>query len=110
MTDADWAEIEADTAALLERLEEKRAKARAPLAEKGLTVQDATDILLLQIAESGVVPDILLTPEDEYDAWFRAKVQEALDDPRPLIPGEEVEAYFAKKRAELRARIAAGEK
>ncbi|MBL8591465.1 MAG: hypothetical protein JNK01_02185, partial [Devosia sp.] len=60
MTDADWAEIEADTSALLERLEEKRAKARALLAEKGLTVQDATDVLLLQIADSGVVPDILL--------------------------------------------------
>lgn len=110
MTDADWAEIEADSSALLERLEKNRAKASALLAEKGLTVRDATDILLLQIAESGVVPDILLTPQDEYDAWFRARVQEALDDPRPLIPGEEVEAYFAKKRAELRARIAAGKK
>ena len=35
----------------------------------------------------------------EHDAWFRAKVQEALDDPRPGIPHEEVEAYFAERRA-----------
>lgn len=110
MTDADWAEIEADSSALRERLEKNRTKASELLAEKGLTIHQATDILVSRIAESGVVPDILLTPEDEYDAWFRAKVQEALDDPRPLIPGEEVEAYFAKKRAELRARIVAGEK
>lgn len=35
----------------------------------------------------------------EYDAWFRAKVQEALDDPRPAIPHDQVEAHFAKRRA-----------
>ena len=29
-------------------------------------------------------------PDDEYDAWFRAKVQRALQDPRPSIPHEEV--------------------
>jgi len=35
----------------------------------------------------------------KHDAWFRAKVQEALDDPRPGIPHEQVEAYFAERRA-----------
>jgi DNA-damage-inducible protein J len=34
-----------------------------------------------------------------YDAWFCAETQEALDDPRPAIPHEKVEAYFAKRRA-----------
>jgi len=34
-----------------------------------------------------------------HDAWFRAKVQEALDDPRPAIPQEQVETHFAKRRA-----------
>ena len=34
----------------------------------------------------------------EHDAWFRAKVQEALDDPRPAIPHKQVEAHFAKRR------------
>jgi hypothetical protein len=31
----------------------------------------------------------------EHDAWFRAKVQEALNDPRPAIPHEQVEADLA---------------
>lgn len=29
---------------------------------------------------------------DEYDAWFRKKVQDALDDPRPGIPHDEAMA------------------
>jgi DNA-damage-inducible protein J len=38
-----------------------------------------------------------------HNAWFRAKVQEALNDPRPAIPHKKVEARFAKRRtAELR--------
>jgi len=35
----------------------------------------------------------------KHDAWFRAKVQEALDDPRPCIPHKQVEAYFAERCA-----------
>lgn len=41
----------------------------------------------------------------DYDAWFRAQVQAALDDPRPGIPAEEVEAEFAARRAETLARM-----
>lgn len=40
-----------------------------------------------------------------YDKWFRERVQASIDDPRPSIAGEEVEAYFAKKRDALRTRI-----
>lgn len=36
-----------------------------------------------------------------YDKWFRAQVQEALDDPRPGIPHEQVQAEWAIERAEL---------
>ena len=35
-----------------------------------------------------------------YDAWFRAKVQASLDDPRPNVPHDEV-------MAELKAHLAA---
>lgn len=36
-------------------------------------------------------PEFASTEEAEaYDAWFRAKVREALDDPRPGIPHEQV--------------------
>lgn len=33
-----------------------------------------------------------------YDAWFRAKVQEALEDTRPAMPHDAVKANFAKRR------------
>ncbi|WP_395346606.1 hypothetical protein [Variovorax sp. UC122_21] len=34
-----------------------------------------------------------------HHAWFRAKVQEALDESRPVVAHDEVEAYFSKRRA-----------
>ena len=45
--------------------------------------------------------------EAEYDAWFRAKVQQGLDeaDAGLGIPHEEVEEYFAKLRAEMSRKI-----
>jgi len=48
--------------------------------------------LLLPPAEAPVV-------DPEHDAWFRAQVQEALDDPGPGIPSDEVEAHFGRRRA-----------
>lgn len=36
-----------------------------------------------------------------YDRWFRSQVQDALDDPRPSIPHDEVEAEWAIERAGL---------
>lgn len=41
---------------------------------------------------------------DAYDAWFRAKVQAALDDPRPAIPHETVMAEVSKIIEEAKAR------
>lgn len=35
-----------------------------------------------------------------YDRWFRAKVQEALDDPRPSVPHDEA---MARVRATIDA-------
>jgi len=34
-----------------------------------------------------------------HDAWFRAKVREALDDLRPGVPHKKVKAHFAKRRS-----------
>lgn len=39
---------------------------------------------------------------DSYDRWFRAKVQESLDDPRPTIPHDVV---MARMRALLKSSI-----
>lgn len=40
-----------------------------------------------------------------YDAWFREQVQASIDDPRPDIPHDAVEAKFAAKREALRKRL-----
>ena len=42
--------------------------------------------------------------EAAYDAWFRKKVQEALDDPRPGIPHDEVMAEMRAIVDKARAR------
>lgn len=49
-------------------------------------------------------PVVLVTSQPkkkavEHDAWFRAKVQEALDNPRPATPHKRVKAHLAKRRS-----------
>lgn len=41
-------------------------------------------------------------PEEDaaYDAWFRAEVQESLDDPRPGIPHEEAMVWIKQRMIE----------
>ena len=44
---------------------------------------------------------------EEYERWFRDRVQRAVDSANAgnLIPGEEVETAFAARRAALRRRL-----
>ena len=37
-----------------------------------------------------------------YDAWFKAQVQQAMDDPRPGIPAAAAREHFAARRDALR--------
>ena len=71
-----------------------KADATAALNTVGLTLSDAVRILLTRIAAEGGLPAGLTADPDAYDIWFRAKVQEALDDPRPSIPHEEAMAMI----------------
>lgn len=77
-------------------------RASAVLGELGLTVSDAVRILLTRTANEGALPFNLATDSASYDAWFREKVQQALDDIRPSVPAGEVEAQFAARRARAR--------
>jgi hypothetical protein len=43
-----------------------------------------------------------------YDRWFRSKVQEALDDPRPSIPHDEAMAIIDQRLDAKRKARAAG--
>lgn len=76
-----------------------KERAAAVLSAAGITVSDAVRILLTRTANEGALPFSLTPSAADHDAWFRAKVQEALDDPRPDVAQDEVEAYFAKRRA-----------
>ncbi len=76
-----------------------KKRAAAVLEELGVTVSEAVRILLTRTANEGALPFELTVDTAAHDAWFRAKVQEALDDPRPDIPHKKVEAHFAKRRA-----------
>jgi DNA-damage-inducible protein J len=76
-----------------------KERAAAVLEELGITVSDAVRILLTRTANEGALPFELTHNAAAHDAWFRAKVHEALNDPRPAVPHKKVEAHFAKRRA-----------
>ena len=78
-----------------------KERAAIVLERLGITVSDAVRMLLTRTANEGALP---FTPANtaEHDAWFRAKVQEALEDSRPSVPDENVKAQFAKRRAAAR--------
>jgi DNA-damage-inducible protein J len=84
--------------------EDVRDRASAVLEAQGMTVSEAVRILLTRTANEGALP---FTPanSEAYDKWFRAKVQEALDDPRPRIPHEEVMRRATERRKKMLAKI-----
>lgn len=79
-----------------------KQRAAEVLDNMGLTVSDAVRILLTRIANEGALPFDFAVDPVAHDAWFRAKVREALEDPRPVVADEEVEAHFSKRRAAVR--------
>ncbi|ABR62056.1 type II toxin-antitoxin system RelB/DinJ family antitoxin [Sinorhizobium medicae] len=79
-----------------------RDRASAVLESMGLTVSDVVRILLTRTANEGVLPLELVTGSEAHDAWFRAKVLQALNDTRPDVPDHEAEAHFAEPRAAAR--------
>jgi len=71
----------------------------------GLTVSDAVRILLTRVAREGGLPAGLTMDPVVHDAWFRTKVKEALEDARPAIPQDQVEARFEERRAAARRKL-----
>ena len=70
--------------------EDTKTRATEALAGSGLTLSDAVRVLLARVARSGGLPPELVAEGEAYDAWFRAKVREALEDTGPTIPHDEV--------------------
>jgi len=76
----------AHTSMLHIRIDDKlKVEAAEKLANLGLTVSDAVRILLMRVAKEGGLPAGLTADPEAYDVWFRSKVREALDDPRPPV-------------------------
>ncbi len=95
----------AQTSMLHVRVDDQlKARATETLARFGLTVSDAVRILLTRIAKEGALPAGLTADPKAHDAWFRAKVREALEDTGPTVSHrqvmEETQALIdAKRRA-----------
>ncbi|HUZ67669.1 MAG TPA: type II toxin-antitoxin system RelB/DinJ family antitoxin [Beijerinckiaceae bacterium] len=75
-----------------------KKRAASVLENMGLTLSDAVRILLTRTANEGALPFALASDAAAHDAWFRARVKEALDDRRTAIPMREVEDHFANRR------------
>jgi len=83
--------MSARTSMLHVRIDEAiKVRAAETLANVGLSVSDAVRILLTRVANEGGLPPGLTADPVAHDAWFRAKVQEALDDKGPTIPHAQV--------------------
>lgn len=67
-----------------------KADASETLARIGLTVSDAVRILLTRVVHEGGLPSGLTTDPGVHDAWFRAKVHEALADSGSSVPHRQV--------------------
>ncbi|WP_372052940.1 type II toxin-antitoxin system RelB/DinJ family antitoxin (plasmid) [Tistrella mobilis] len=82
--------------------EQLKAEATETLADLGLTVSDAVRILLTRVVRDKALTASLTANPEAYDAWFRAKVLEALDDDRPAVSHDrvvdEVQALIDRKR------------
>ena len=79
-----------------------KVEAQQRLSNVGLTISDAVRILLTRVAREGALPAGLAVDPEAYDAWFRAKVHEALSDPGPASQHDavmdEAQAVIDKKR------------
>ena len=60
------------------------------LAKVGLTVSDAVRILLTCVVRDGGLPPGLTCDPAAYDAWFRSRVKEALEDTGPTHAHQQV--------------------
>ena len=79
-----------------------KAQAAETLASFGLTISDAVRILLTRVINEGGLPAGLTSDPQTHDAWFRAKVREALTDRRSNVPHQavmdEAQALIDRKR------------
>ncbi|WP_429131261.1 type II toxin-antitoxin system RelB/DinJ family antitoxin [Ensifer sp. 4252] len=85
-------------------------RATAVLQSMGLTVSDAVRILLTRTAKEGSLPLELVGSTEAHDAWFRAKVLQALENTRPDSEDADAEARFRERRMAAARKAGAGDR
>src|SRR5579859_924395 len=85
--------------------EDIKREAAEVLDGLGLSVSDLVRMVLTKTARQKALPVGLVVTEEGHDAWFRAKVQEALNDPRPGITNEEAKLRMRQHRAKVAERL-----
>jgi DNA-damage-inducible protein J len=80
--------------------EDIKREATEVLDGLGLSVSDVIRMALTKVAREKALPAGRAMSEAAHDAWFRAKVQEALNDPRPGISNEEAKRRMREHRAQ----------
>ncbi len=93
----------AQTSMLHIRVDDKlKADAAETLANFGLSLSDAVRMFLTRVAKEGGLPIGVTTDPEAHDAWFRAKVSEALAGRNAGIPHQQVmdeaQALIDRKR------------
>ncbi len=81
----------AQTSMLHIRIDDKlKTEATETLANFGLSVPEAVRMFLTRVINEGGLPVGVTTDPEVHDAWFRDKVHEAMVDPRPSVPHQQV--------------------
>ncbi|MDE1915341.1 MAG: type II toxin-antitoxin system RelB/DinJ family antitoxin [Sphingomonadales bacterium] len=79
-----------------------KAEATETLANFGLSVPDAVRMFLTRVTKEGGLPVGVTMDPEAHDAWFRAKVREAMSGARPSVPHQQVmneaQALIDRKR------------
>lgn len=63
---------------------------RVAIVHRSLVIGEAAAVGKPDRQDEGALPPGLTADPDAYDAWLRAKVQKALDDPRPSVSDQQV--------------------
>lgn len=74
-----------------------------------IAAQEALDFIEFLNQRYGLIETPAATDTDAaaYDAWFKAQVQQAIDNPHPGIPADAAREYFAARRDTLRQQTSA---
>ena len=79
----------------------KRGEYAKVLSQMVLSVSDAMRIVLTRTATEGRVPVEIIADQASYDAWFKSKVMEALEEEHDMDHHDVKSSFHAKRQSLL---------